>query len=173
VRSNKRYTNATFTKRVDHEAGRHRTRRAPRESQICQVCGARYADRRWLASTVRGKSNKHKHWRTTLAVVCPACQRQREGIPSGYLYLEGTFLQAHHEEVRRLLNNEAERTAEDNPLARIMGWASEKSGRAVVTTTTQHLAQRLGHALEKAFSGQVRYDFSHENLLARVWWRRD
>ena len=66
-----------------------------------------------------------------------------------------------------------ERTAGDNPLARIIGWEREKSGRVVVTTTTQHLAQRLGHALEKAFSGQVRYDFSHENQLARVWWRRD
>jgi hypothetical protein len=54
-----------------------------------------------------------------------------------------------------------------------MGWEEEKSGRVVVTTTTPHLAQRLGHALEKAFSGRVHYDFSHENPLARVWWRRD
>jgi hypothetical protein len=82
-------------------------------------------------------------------------------------------LGAHRDEVRRLVSNEAERIAEDNPLARIMGWEEEKSGRVVVTTTTPHLAQRIGHALEKAFSGQVDYDFSHENQLARVSWRRN
>jgi hypothetical protein len=42
-----------------------------------------------------------------------------------------------------------------------------------VTTTTEHLAQRLGGMLEKAFGGEVRYDFSHENKLARVSWHRD
>jgi hypothetical protein len=43
----------------------------------------------------------------------------------------------------------------------------------MLSTTTEHLAQRLGHALEKAFDGKVDYDFSHENKLARVTWRRD
>jgi hypothetical protein len=33
--------------------------------------------------------------------------------------------------------------------------------------------QRLGQALEKAFSGRVHFDFSHEHQLAGVWWRRD
>ncbi|MBK7599097.1 MAG: hypothetical protein IPJ07_11510 [Acidobacteria bacterium] len=70
-------------------------------------------------------------------------------------------------------HNEAERASEDNPLARIMGLDKEKDGAVTVRTTTEHLAQRLGHALEKAFSGDVRYDFSHENKLAHVWWKRD
>jgi len=53
--------------------------------------------------------------------------------------------------------------------------AAAASGQSEMTvrTTTEHLAQRLGHALEKAFHGEVRYDFSHENKLAHVWWRRD
>jgi hypothetical protein len=45
--------------------------------------------------------------------------------------------------------------------------------KLTVTTTTEHLAQRLGHAVEKAFGGNADYDFSHENKLARVSWRRD
>jgi hypothetical protein len=45
--------------------------------------------------------------------------------------------------------------------------------KLTVSTTTEHLAQRLGQALEKAFDGSVHYDFSHENKLARVTWRRD
>jgi hypothetical protein len=43
----------------------------------------------------------------------------------------------------------------------------------IVTTTNEHLAMRLGHALENAFAGKVRYGFSHENKLVRVRWHRD
>lgn len=52
-----------------------------------------------------------------------------------------------------------------------MGW-EETENQLVVKTTTEHLAQRLGHALEKAFDGDVRYDFSHDNKFARVYWER-
>jgi len=71
------------------------------------------------------------------------------------------------------LHNEAERAAEDNPLARIMESKPETTDQLTITTTTEHLAQRLGHALEKAYDGKVRYDFSHENKLAHVYWQRD
>jgi hypothetical protein len=52
-------------------------------------------------------------------------------------------------------------------------WETDKKGRPAFATTTEHSAERLGHALEKAFKGKVRYDFSHENKLAHVYWRRD
>jgi hypothetical protein len=140
---------------------------------VCEVCGNVYADRRWSAPDTNRQSAKHPHWRPPHITICPACQQQREGVPSGYVHLEGEFLAAHGGEIERLLRNEAQRAAEDNPLARIMGWEKDKKGRLSITTTTEHLAQRLGHALEKAFSGDVRYDFSRENKLAHVWWHRD
>jgi hypothetical protein len=105
--------------------------------------------------------------------VCPACEQKRSGEPRGFVYLDGDFFVAHHEEIEQLLRNEAERAAEDNPLARIMEWKRGDGHKLTVTTTTEHLAQRLGHALEKAFGGIVHYDFSHENKLARVNWQRD
>jgi hypothetical protein len=58
-------------------------------------------------------------------------------------------------------------------LARILEWTQGEDHHCIVSTTTEHLAQRLGHALEKAFGGSVEYDFSHENKLARVSWRRE
>jgi hypothetical protein len=61
----------------------------------------------------------------------------------------------------------------DNPLGKIISIQEDTDGRLVVTTTTEHLAQRIGHAVEKAFSGEVRFDFSHENKFARVYWHRD
>jgi hypothetical protein len=72
----------------------------------------------------------------------------------------------------RLLKNEADRAAADNPLGKIMSCETGDTGLNV-TTTTEHLAERLGQALEKAYGGNVRYDFSHENKLARVYWNRD
>ena len=79
----------------------------------------------------------------------------------------------HQDEIESLLRNEAERAAEDNALARILEWKRGDGHKLTVTTTTEHLAQRLGHALEKAFCGEVQYDFSHENKLARVSWQRE
>jgi hypothetical protein len=173
MRSPKKHTNQTYTKRVDHEAGSHRPAKAMAEPAVCQVCGDVYADRRWSKPEANRQSAKHPHFRPAQVVVCPACQRQAAEIPSGYVHLSGAFLPAHFDEITRLLHNEAARAAEDNPLARIMELKQETTDQITITTTTEHLAQRLGHSLEKAYDGEVRYDFSHENKLAHVYWRRD
>ena len=173
MRSNKRFSNTTFTKRVDHEAGRHHTKRAPKEPAVCASCGAVYCKRRWTeADADRGK-REPEHWRPAKVTTCPACIQAQGGVPSGYVYIEGAFVAAHRDDIANLLRNEAERAAEDNPLARIMLWKEKGDGKLTLSTTTEHLAQRLGHALGKAFDGKVDYDFSHENKLARVTWRRD
>ena len=172
MRSNKPYTNATFTKRVDHEAGRHRAGRAPAEPRVCGSCGSVYERRRWRAAEDSGSNRAPGRPTAAALTTCPACRRQRDGVPGGFVYLEGAFFKAHGDEIERLLRNEARRARHDNPLARVID-SERAGGRLTVTTTTEHLAQRLGHALEKAYGGRVRYDFSHENKLARVWWRRD
>ena len=173
MRSKKRYTNATFTKRVDHEAGRHRPSRALSEPTVCEECGAVYVNRRWTAANSAAETERHKHWRPPQTTVCPACAQQRSGEPRGFVFLDGDFFSAHGDEIEQLLRNEAKRAAADNPLARIMELKPGDGHKLTVSTTTEHLAQRLGQALEKAFDGSVHYDFSHENKLARVTWRRD
>ena len=173
MRSKKPYTNATFTKRVDKEAGRHRTLRAPSEPAVCEDCGSVYVNRRWSAANSAIRNNRHKQWRPARMTICPACQQKLTGEPRGFVYLDGAFVLEHYEEIERLLRNEADRAAEDNPLARILEWKRGKRHKFTVTTTTEHLAQRLGHALEKAYARPAHYDFSHENKLARVSWGRD
>ena len=172
MRSQKRYSNVTFTKRVDHEGGRHRTPRSPDEPVVCSECGAAYVGRRWVGANVKAKIGKRERLprKTT---VCYACRQAQSRVAGGYLYLDGGFVIEHRGEIEHLLRNTGERAAVDNPLARIMGWESAGDQRLIITTTTERLAQRLGHALQKAFSGEVRYDFSHENKLARVYWHRD
>ncbi|MGE0363594.1 MAG: BCAM0308 family protein [Vicinamibacterales bacterium] len=169
MRSRKPYTNATFTRRVDHEAGRHRPPRAASEPAVCGTCGAVYRQRRWYPAG----SETGVEAEPPTVVTCPACARVAQHLPSGFLYLDGAFVAAHRDEIEHLLRAEADRAAEDNPTARIMEWTRDPHHAAVVTTTTEHLAQRLGHALAKAFHGDIRYDFSHENKLARVYWSRD
>ena len=169
----RKYTNATFTKRVDHEGGRHRPSRAISEPAFCKGCGAVYANRRWTAAGSTATNSRDEYFRPTQITLCPACKQQRTGEPRGFVFLDGDFFSVHGEEIERLLQNEAKRAAADNPLARTMEFKRGDGHKLTVSTTTEHLAQRLGHAVEKAFGGSVHYDFSHENKLARVSWRRD
>src|SRR5262249_45456552 len=74
MRSNKRYTNQTFTKRGDNEAGRHHTPRAAREPAVCADCGNVYADRRWSKPNPARSSAKHAHFRAAQTPLCPACK---------------------------------------------------------------------------------------------------
>ena len=169
----KKYSNATFTKRVDHDGGGHRPSRAISEPAVCKECGAAYASRRWTAASSTSTDKQQEKFRPARMTLCPACKQQRTGEPRGFVFLDGDFFSSHGEEIEQLLRNEAKRAAEDNPLARAMEFKRGDGHKLTVSTTTEHLAQRLGHAVEKAFGGSVHYDFSHENKLARVSWRRD
>jgi hypothetical protein len=173
MRSNKPFTNVNFTKRVDHEAGRHRPPRAMSEPAVCNECGAIYTNRRWSVAHETMSNRKHQRARPLRTTLCPACRQASSGEPRGFVYLDGAFLVIHRQEIENLMLNEAERARQDNPLARILEFNEGDSHKFTITTTTEHLAQRLGHALEKAFGGQIQYDFSHENKIARVSWQRE
>jgi hypothetical protein len=171
--SSKPYTNATFTRRVDHDGGRHHTPRSQPEPAICEVCNAYYSHRRWQFAKPAHESDKPHSWKEVHRTVCPACRQEAHGEPRGFLYVSGDFVATHHGDIARLLFNESDRAAEDNPLARILSFESLERDTITVTTTTEHLVQRLGHALNKAYGGEVHYGFGHEDKLTRVTWHRD
>lgn len=101
----------------------------------------------------------------------PAATR-RELEPHGYVHIAGEFANAHRPEILAVLGWEAERAHRGSPAARIMAWDEDGSGGLLVTTTTEHLAHRLGRALEKTLGGELHHGFFHSNKLAFVWWRR-
>ncbi|MBX7223648.1 MAG: ATPase [Blastocatellia bacterium] len=173
MRSTQRMTNRNFTKPVDHDGGRHREPKSLPDHTRCETCGSVYSGRHWAAPALPERVEFQLNPNSFHLTLCPACQQQKEGIAGGFVHLEGTFLEQHREEIVRLLQKEAKRAYRQNRLARILEWKDESNGKVFLSTTTEHLAQRLGHALEKAFKGQVRYDFSLENKLAHVWWTRD
>jgi NMD protein affecting ribosome stability and mRNA decay len=172
MRNTKRYTNQTFTKRVDHEGGLRRSGLKLAEPAFCQRCGAIYSGGRWVAKSNSRESPEHKHWRPAKPTTCPACHQMETGSVGGYVSIGGGFLKEHLAEIRNLIEHEAEQALEDNPLSRIMD-RREKDGRLIIETTTEHLAQRIGHALKRSYAGAVSYDFSHENKVARIQWDRD
>lgn len=171
MRSAQPYPNRTMTRRVNHDGGRHRTPRARREPALCPGCRAVYVRRRWT----RDPAARRQVARATPPPerrLCAACRCRASGVPHGYVHIDGEFFATHRRDIQPLIRNEVERAREDNPLHQVLAWSNLEDGGLLVTTTTEHLAQRLGHAIEKAYSGEVRYGFSHENKLTHVWWRR-
>ena len=172
MRTFKRYTNTTFTHRPAR-GDDPRAQEAPREPIVCAGCGAVYAHKHWSRSG-RARARASSAGRPIEVRICGACRRSRTGVPHGFVHVDGEFVRTHRPDIVNLLKNEAARAAEDNPLARIVDWHENgHTDDVLVTTTTEHLAIRLGRALEKAFDGRVLYGFSHVNKLAHVWWHRD
>jgi hypothetical protein len=172
MQGNKPFTNVNFTKRVDHDKGGHREPRAEQEPAVCERCHSILLRRRWVSAS-RADRLRLEQWRAPHATVCPACKQVEENLPRGFLAVDGVFAADHCVEVEDLLRNVAARAADTNALARVMQW--ERGGHHVLmlATTTEQLAQRLGHALEATWGGSVSYKYSHENKLTRVSWRRN
>lgn len=168
--SNKKYASLNFAKRINHINENENEKRIS-EPALCEDCGAVYAKGRWTFETDFLTGDPFNRIEPE-PVVCPACLQLKDGVPAGFVYIEGDFFKNHAEEIRNLLKNEEKKFVFTNPLARIMNFKTAKD-RLTVTTTTEHLAQHLGRALQRAYNGDIRYDFSRENKLARVYWQRN
>jgi len=172
MRGNKRYTNVTFTKRVDHEEKPDKSKSLS-EPAVCSECQAVYFRRRWHSSSQLNGDDKALQEKVKMTTICPACDQILRKDAKGLLSLDGDFVSKHAVDIENLLRNEAARSAEDNPTARIMELSKTVGKGIQVKTTTDHLAHRLGHAIEKAYDGELHISFSHENHLTRVSWHRD
>jgi hypothetical protein len=159
-----------FNKRTDFEV-KHSSRKHFHEPAICEECQAVFLSGRWTFDKDVLQTGKFEKI-VPQKIICPACRQIKTGEPAGFVYLEGNFYIEHKEEIKNLLKNETKRTSQLNPLARIMQWLESKEG-LTVTTTNVHLAKHLGWSLKRAYDGVVRYDFSHDNKSARVYWHRD
>ncbi|WP_395702807.1 BCAM0308 family protein [Aquabacterium sp.] len=134
------------------------------EPSFCPDCGAVFEAGHW-------------QWKEPLSalapkVTCPACLRQREHDPAGYLLVEGPFLQAHRDELVHLLERRAEQARSEHPLQRLMGMAPQPDGGLMFTTTSVRLARALGSALEHAYHGELEVHASPDQDLVRLRWSR-
>jgi NMD protein affecting ribosome stability and mRNA decay len=140
------------------------------EMAICPTCKAIYQNKRWFYDEELYRENLQKE--TTNRVTCPGCQKVQDHYYEGVLTLEGEFLAQHKDEIVTLLNREAEKVSQKNPLDRVIQTVPEGDDRLIVETTTEKLAQRLGKAVYRAYKGNLDFRWSHMNKFVRVYWSR-
>lgn len=140
----------------------------------CSDCGALFHSGRWHAPnpTTAKAPNGKSRIPVPAPVICPACHRIRDDVPAGVVHLSGSFVRDHADEIMRLIANESARATNMNPLHRVMHVAPTGDGTVEVHTTDEKLAQRIGKALHRAYSGEVKYSFVDGEKLARVNWQR-
>jgi len=136
------------------------------EPVLCERCGAVFAKRLWrrsAASRPPAASLAGIEWRT-----CPACEQVANEEWMGRLVVRGRLAPEQEAAIGRRLRNVAARAEFTQPQRRIV--SMERSGNALeILTTSQKLAHRLGHELEKAFGGRSRYAWSDDGSLEASW----
>ena len=133
-----------------------------KEPAVCSDCKAvlRRGTWRWMSAAAGA-----------VVARCPACQRVRDKLPAGYVILEGEFPKKHRDELLRLVRNEGESERREHALHRIMD-IEEHPDRIVVSTTDIHSPRRIGHALERAYRGELELDYGEDEYSVRVRWQR-
>jgi NMD protein affecting ribosome stability and mRNA decay len=143
---------------------------ASKKITVCEGCHAVYKKKRWYAEPHHYSAAVTI--RDTAVAVCPACLKIRDNFPGGIVTLKGDYVLPHKQELLNLIKNEEARARGVNPLERVMSVKETGYGGIVVSTTNEKLAQRIGRSIKKAFRGNVTYQWSHDNKLARVDWQR-
>ena len=128
----------------------------------CAGCGAVWRDGRWQWAGADVGARR---------VLCPACHRVKDGLPAGYISLDGDFFAAHRAEVLSSVRAWERAEKKEHPLQRIMAVDSRRDG-SVVTTTDSHLARRIGAGLKAAFKGKLVSRYHAQDNLLRVSWTR-
>jgi hypothetical protein len=90
------------------------------------------------------------------------------GPAFGRVLLLGDLTAAQQQELRRRVTNVCQRAAFTQPQRRLIDMRNVAGGLEVLTTS-QKLAHRIAHEVEKAFGGRVSYEWSDRDgrLLAR------
>ena len=91
--------------------------------------------------------------------LCPACHRQHDNIPAGFITLSGDFVAAHEAAISRVVLKQEEREKVENPPRRVMDIEKSPDG-LLVTTTDVQLAYDIGEALRQVFHGELNLNYS-------------
>lgn len=133
------------------------------EPTVCSECGAVFIEGRW---TWLEPPPDKAHM-----IVCPACQRIKDGIPAGYVEIRGAFFEDHREELLNLIYNLEAQEKGEHPMERLMDICGEED-HTLITTTGIHLARRIGEALKNAYQGDLDFTYGDAEKIIRVSWSR-
>lgn len=137
----------------------------------CPRCGAVYDGHRWIPEPddelkrALAKTPREKR-------LCPGDVRLEKGQVEGVVTLKGGFMKSHRAEIANLVNRVARDGRRRNVSARIFEIVDD-NGQLVIETTDEHLAERMGKEVEKAFKGKLEIKWQEKDTFARVLWQRD
>jgi NMD protein affecting ribosome stability and mRNA decay len=166
MKGTKKYSRSTTKKAINTEKDPYLLKMEPGDRAVCTKCDAVYHNKRWMLG-----GGTERVMDKALKVVCPACQKIKDGYVGGYVTLQGDFFKEHLEEIINMVRNKEKRAMYYNPLDRIIA-IKRKRGALEITTTTEKLAQRIGQMLSKAYNGDLEYKWSSDTKMARVVWTR-
>jgi hypothetical protein len=146
----------------EREHDTYKTKGKLSEPTVCPVCGAVYHKGHWQWMDAPAGAEEHK---------CPACQRIEDKVPAGYVNISGEFFNAHRDEIMGLIHNQEQREKTGHPLNRLMAITDTEDG-IEITTTDMHLPRDIGVALEKAYDGELDFQYTDESNILRVTWSR-
>lgn len=112
---------------------------------VCTQCHATHWQGRWRWDAAPPD---------LVPVVCPACERIRDGVAAHVLELAGD-LSRHWAEVKGILGNVERAELAEHPMERVMKIEVQED-RVVVSTTGMHIARRILAALLRRFRKHVR-----------------
>jgi len=144
----------------------HEDKKYP-EPTRCPRCQLIYHNGRWQQGDLSGIDPHKIH-----ASQCPACRREVDRLPSGLLYLKGSYFENHREEILNIAKNQSEAAAAHRPLQRIM-WIESDGESTEIATTDSHLATRIGKAIEGACKGNLTIKHASDAQLVRLYWERE
>jgi hypothetical protein len=104
--------------------------------------------------------------------LCPACLQIRDGHTGGVVELDGSFTVSHRQELLNRIRNVEKQTLSERPLERIISIKESKT-RIFVSATTEHLAARIGKAIQRDFGGTLDLRYAPEDKFASARWYRD
>lgn len=135
-----------------------------KEPTICTNCNLVYQDGRWVNTEIPDDDLNE--------ALCPACRRKRDKNPEGLIYLSGDYFENHKDQIIHIAKNNEERARSKRPLQQIM-WAEYKSDVLEIATTNEHLARRIGKAVQRAHDGELEIKSGQKERLVRVYWVRE
>jgi NMD protein affecting ribosome stability and mRNA decay len=137
------------------------------EPTICERCGSIFLRKTWRAHfQLSAAELARAKWS-----VCPACLQVSREEGQGRVLIRGSGALQQEETVRRRIQNVAGRATRSQPQRRIVSidWV-DNNGRALqVITTSQKLAHRIVHELNKLFRGATSYSWGDDGTLLATW----
>lgn len=137
---------------------------------VCKRCHAVHEDKHWFFSEkeyARLSKDKNTH-----VVVCPGCQRVKDKHVDGVVNIKSNLVKEKEQELLNLIHHEEKIELEKNPLSRVID-IEIKKGFISIQTTTEFLATRIGHAIDKAYNGNLEIQKLPREKFVRVSWTEE